>query len=170
MGKSEKILAFSGITFAIICFLLCIFSVSIAETSIGFMYSNADNSACSFRGVSFGLATWLSVGGLSNIIVVTVAVVMLVCSIGCLEMSDDSACATVSGGISGGLGLCLMITYGIFSFAWFITGCVIIAEVPNDCRANFSQVWIMTIVSLVFRALGIISACCQRNVSAKNDE
>lgn len=148
MKKSET-LPFSSITLTIICFSLCLLSISISEISLGFIYAT-DTLSCVPKEVNFSLSTWLSVGGISDILIVFG--ILLAYVVGHLQGLRDNIYNTI---LTGAL------IYSVFLLAWIVIECIIISGISDSCKKDFSEVWTMSIVALVVKGLIVVLSCSQ---------
>lgn len=141
-----------------LCFCIfiyfCLISVGIAELDIGVKNLSKDH-LCSTDLVPFGLATWLTYGGLIDIIFITIYLPTGI--FGRLWGKENDRVKNLYRIIAGPL----ILIYSIFLFCWVITGIVIFDHVDSNCKSKSKSVWSMTIVSFFWRIINVISLVCE---------
>jgi hypothetical protein len=105
---------------------------------------------CQSDDVSFTLGTWLVVSGVTNLIATAISITVAALAIGC-EIGELLFCS-----------IPVALLSGLFKLAWFVVGIVILATLPNgdyDCSQQYKDVWIMSIVQVIFLGLGMLNNC-----------
>lgn len=155
-----------GIIFVLVCCSIIFSTVDIAAVVIGAKNTqslkpptseewstgikNVWEDPCQSDNVSFGLATWLLASGITNLITTAIGITLAAVAIGA-EVGEIMFCAVP-----------IALLSGLFKFAWFIVGIVILATLPRgdyDCSEQYKDLWIMSIVQVVFLGLGILNNC-----------
>lgn len=152
-------------------------AIHIASIVIGAQYVHVADNVCTGGDIAFNLAAWLLYGGIVALvenflmILVIVGLLMGVVSMG---MADEfnSEFAMLCGGCSICTMCCLIVILlpmSIFWLAWFITGTVLIATVSPACSHEFTSVYVMAVIALIFQAIVIVQRCCMTTQTKQRD-
>jgi hypothetical protein len=108
-------------------------------------YANEDASCQKEDSTGLTLSDWLIGRGWSEVITLVLALIG-----GCIVMCTDSEDAFM---LTGGVGGCLGLIYGLFHVIYFIIGVVVLARSGGDCVSEGNDLAIMTIIDLILFVL-----------------
>jgi hypothetical protein len=109
-------------------------------------YEGRDDPCQRLDASGLTLSDWLIGRGWSEIITLVIGTIIAVVGACCAD-SDDGFMVT------GGLGGCLAVIYGLFHVIYFIIGVVVLARSGGDCIDEGNDLAVMTIIDLILFVL-----------------